>query len=494
MSRPDRPLRFTRPRATCAALALASATLIPGCAATGSLAAHRHELRLLVPSEDGAANDDHPRLAWTGLGVDAASYRVSVFADEARARPIESTTVTEPSVTLSASYDDGQRVYVRVEAFDSSGSPLGAADSRFHVVPIPYDVPRAAVTISDPQRRASGYTLFNVQDPLPPEQDQRVAALLVVNAHGEIVWWRRFPPGFVTDAWVGDDGRLRYVYSPNGGPSQAFESSWDGAPSWTSRDGTLVHHDVRLGPEDRYLYLTTVVRDVLGTPFEGDGIELVDPATNQVTWSWNIFDHVPVTDFNAIDLVAPGVNGQGQDWTHCNALAWDPKRKRIWLSVRNLSRLLAIDYPSGEVRATIGESGLGGDALMDHQHAPELEDDGSILYFDNGLDRGWSRVAGFTWDEQAGTVSQTFDWRDDSRFYDPALGDVDRLPDGHLLITSGVGGTLLGKPARLIEISAEGEKLWQLELGSGARLGGYWIYRAQRLDERQLPAAARPFG
>lgn len=471
----------------------AIAGALAGCGSSGAAVSNRHELRLIAPSTDGAANSEHPRLVWAGLGEPAASYRVEAFADDAHTQSIEAATTAVPELTLSAPYDAGQRVYVRVEALDGAGLSLGRADSRFHAVPLPDDLPRAAVPILDAARGGGGYTLFNIQDPLPPQQEDRVAALLVVNAHGEVVWWRRFPAGFVTDAWVGADGRLRYVYSPNGGPSQAFESSWDGASSWRSRDGALVHHDLTVGPDDRYLYLTTVVREVLGTPFEGDGIELVDPATNQVTWSWNIFDHIPVTDFNGIDLLLPGVNGQGQDWTHCNALAWDPKRRLIWLSVRNLSRLLAIDYPSGEVRATFGETGLGGEELMDHQHAPEIDDDGSLLYFDNGLDRGWSRVAGFAWDAAAGTVTPTFEWRDDAKFYDPALGDVDRLANGHLLITSGVGGTVLGKPARLIEISAEGEKLWQLELGSGQRPAGYWIYRAQRLSSDQLPDGANPF-
>ncbi len=464
-----------------------------GCGGGSGSERNAPELRLISPSADGAANAAQPSLTWAG-GDGAAGYRVSLFADERHTQPIEEQSVEAPATTARTEFAAGDVVFARVEALDGAGIATRAADSRFRVLPTPADFPPISVTFHESERAQPGYTLFNIQDPLPPQQEDRVGALVVVNAHGEVVWWQRFEAGFVTDARVLPNGHLLYVYSPNGGPSQAFEGTWDGDVVWRSRDGVQVHHDVGVGPDGHYLYLTTIVRNVLGTPFEGDGIELVDPTTNDVLWSWDIFDHIPVTELNAIDLALPGVNGEGQDWTHSNAVVWDSARSLIWLSVRNLSRILAIDYPSGTVRATFGDEGLGGASFMDHQHAPEVLADGSLLYFDNGLERGWSRVAGFAWDEAASSITPTFEWRDDASFYDPALGDVDRLANGNVLVTSGVGGTVLQKPARLVEITPAGTKVWELDLGNGGRLLGYWIYRAERLAPDQLPDFARPFG
>lgn len=451
------------------------------------------ELRLVSPSPDGVANAAQPRLTWEG-SERAASYRVTLFADTQHSRSIEAQTVDTPSATARTAFALGDLVYARVEALDGAGLAFRAADSRFRVVPVPSDFPPIAISIRDARRMQPGYTLLNVQDPLPPHQEDRVAALLVVNDHGEVVWWLRFEPGFVTDARLLPNGHLLYVYSPNGGPSQAFESTWDGAVTWRSRDGVEAHHEVTPGPDGHYLYITAIARDVLGVPFEGDGLELVDPLTNRVLWSWDIFDHVAVTDVSAADLLLPGTTLQGQDWTHSNGVVWDQARGVLWLSVRNLDRMLAIDYPSGAVRAVIGKNGLGGDGLMDHQHAPELESDGSILYYDNGNQRGWSRVAGFQWNEAAGTATSTFEWRGEEPFLDPALGDVDRLPNGNLMVVSGVGGEALGKPARVLELGPSGDTVWELDLGNGVRLLGYWIYRAERLALDQLPAFARPFG
>ncbi|MHC4451547.1 MAG: hypothetical protein ACYS0E_15660 [Planctomycetota bacterium] len=44
-----------------------------------------------------------------------------------------------------------------------------------------------------------------------------------------------------------------------------------------------------------------------------------------------------------------------------------------------VGRLIGIDYPSGDVRITLGEG------LMSHQHAPEIQPDGSILVGENRL-------------------------------------------------------------------------------------------------------------
>ena len=136
----------------------------------------------------------------------------------------------------------------------------------------------------------------------------------------------------------------------------------------------LVHHDLGPGPGGMRMYLRYTFEEYEGALFEGDGIEIVDPATNAPLWSWNLFDHFRPEDLLDIpELGAPGrsgVEGSG-DWSHANAIVWDEARSLIWMSVRHFDRLIGIDYPSGDIRITLGKGGIGGAELMSHQHAPE---------------------------------------------------------------------------------------------------------------------------
>ncbi len=136
---------------------------------------------------------------------------------------------------------------------------------------------------------------------------------------------------------------------------------------------------------------------------------------------------------------------------------WDEKRSLIWVSLRHLSRIIAIDYPSGNIREVFGDGGLGGAALASFQHAPEIQSDGQILFFDNGNTRTVqeSRIVQFQWDEVNDTVAESFVWKTAPSFFDRAVGDADRLPNSNILVTSGTN-------ARLIEITTAGDVVWDM--------------------------------
>ena len=217
--------------------------------------------------------------------------------------------------------------------------------------------------------------------------------------------------------------------------------------------------------------------------YEGDGLELVDPATNQVLWEWNMFDHYDPTDWVVPEAARLGLSGRGVDWSHSNAAVWDPDRSLIWVSVRHFDQFIGIDYPSGQLAILLGNRGLGGPDLVSHPHAPEVQADGSLLFFDNGNLRtpqiSSARIIAF--DAQAGTSETTFVWQDNPPFYDRAVGDADRQPNGNILITAGVSG-------RIIEITPQGEKVWELAIDNPAT----WVYRTHQVDESLIPQAILP--
>lgn len=478
-------------------LALALASIPLGCGSSGgSGGGEPGALALVSPSPDGYANRAQPTFRWNPLDG-AARYRLSLFADPQRKTLIESQDVDGTETRGGAVLADRALVYARVEALDAGGAPYAHHDSRFAVVVVPDDYPQFEIVVRDGAKLQPGYTMMNLQDPVPPQPEDRIAAAVMVNSYGEIAWYLQRPRGYLTDVRVLENGHILYLYDADEGSDRGgFESTWDGQVVWKSRDGAILHHEVGVGPAGNYLYLTSLVQPVGGIlPFEGDGIELCDPATNEVVWSWNAFDHLDTGRVDPEDILLPGLSLIGLDWTHGNAVVWDAKRSLIWYSVRNFDQILAIDYPSGEIRATFGKDALGGAGLMNHQHAPEIEQDGSILYFDNRPDSEpkASRVAAFQWNERTDEVTPTFEWRDTPEFFDGVVGDADRQPNGNILITSGTANILPYKTARLMEITARGELVWDLRVTGGFRLTGFRFYRAERVLPHEVPFGVLPY-
>lgn len=129
-----------------------------------------------------------------------------------------------------------------------------------------------------------------------------------------------------------------------------------------------------------------------------------------------------------------------------------------------------------------------GDAFV-HQHAPEVQADGTILVYDNGNDRPgpdgapldppFSRVVGYEIDP-AGEAELVWEYRRDSRgipVYAQAVGDVDRLDNGNTLI---VDGFIDFERAEVVEIDAADEVARIITVESED--AGWLVYRAERID------------
>lgn len=437
-----------------------------------------------VTSPSQIANDAHPLIRWTQPG--ALRFVVSVWTDENRTTLIERIEVLGTKARMTTALSDGDTVWVEV---DSPKLSLRTPLRRFDVLLVPDHFPGFELVRSDPLFEQGGYKLFNLLDVFGPSLEERVPAMVLVNAAAEVAWWYTFDAiaGHLTDLRALPGGTLTFIARETGPApvtSVAYEMTWDGQIVWQSRPGIQVHHEVTQGPGGNRLYLKWVFQDFLGVSHEGDALELVDPATNEVLWEWNIFDHFLPADFQVPEVNNPGLSGKGVDWSHANAAVWDEARGLIWVSVRHFDRIIGIDYPSGEVRVTIGQDGLGGDGYMSHQHAPEIQDDGSILFWDNGNGHSPPRSSAkmFSFDEATGAFNSLFEWSDSPSFFDFAVGDADRQPNGNILITAGVS-------RRIIEIDPGGRKIWELMLG-GAR---HWIYRTQQVPASFIPPGTLPF-
>jgi hypothetical protein len=143
-------------------------------------------------------------------------------------------------------------------------------------------------------------------------------------------------------------------------------------------------------------------------------------------------------------------------------------------------------------------------------HDPEIHNDGTILFFDNGgytgrVEEGnpgnyHSRVVEYAIDEKALTATLAWEWpgtfdvdefyRTD--YYVPFWGDADRLQNGNVLIAAGRSGSAPETPqSRVTEVAKDdGLVVWELRMPreQGA---DYGIYRAERVYPLPL---VRPIG
>ncbi len=444
---------------------------------------------IVSPMPDSATNDMRPVIHWTTL-EDHDRFFVRLYRDAALTDLIEGIEVLGATqATPSSDLPDGTAVYAVVDVLDEEGNVLVTGPVfRFKVLLLPPDLPRFTLANRDAARSQPGYRLFNILDIMPPTPAERVTFLVLVNEEGQYVWWRKRERGSFTDARVLPSGHLLHIFqNPVAQTQRAFETTWDGQQEfWASRDTVKVHHEVGIGPGGNYLYLT-YTHQMVGTDlWEGDGLEIVDPVTGAVLWDWDAFDHLSTAEFDPEQILVTGRSGMGKDWTHANACVWDEARSIIWVSVRHLNRLVGVDYPSGDVRVVLGEGGLGGLPLMSFQHAPELQQDGTLLLFDNGNKRvpPYSRVVHLRWDETLNTVTELAEWRDTPDYFAAAVGDADRLPNANILV---VAGTI----RRIFELTPANENVWELNLDIANTR--YWVYRAEHVTREEIPPGVLPF-
>lgn len=252
-------------------------------------------------------------------------------------------------------------------------------------------------------------------------------------------------------------------------------------------------------------FSTEIVADQAIVRYDWDGTQTLDLSIAGILDTQRI-------GFDSLDR-----NGAAWDWCHANGVV--PVDNGLVVSVRHQDVVMKLDA-SGTLQWLLGTpSGWRSpwsDTLLTptgspfawpfHAHAPEVEEDGTLVLFDNQLhgytpyDEGIApspaRVVGYRVDEAARTVSQRFSFSDTTTgtLTSDALGDADMQPlTGNLLADygfvsaeGGVDNKDLGfatKSIRVVEYAPDGEVLADLRLhgDAGDPLEGWKSYRAERL-------------
>jgi phage terminase large subunit-like protein len=157
----------------------------------------------------------------------------------------------------------------------------------------------------------------------------------------------------------------------------------------------------------------------------------------EVVWTWhakNYFDKPPYD--NIFD----------EGWTHTNAVSRLPNGNTL-ISLRNFNVVVEVDA-KGEVVRTIGEG------IFDNQHDPEILPNGNLLTANHNRQpqNSGKPQAAVEIKPETGKIVWQYSIADQRSW---PLRDADRLANGNTLIT----GT-----TRIVEVTPEGEIVWQLKL------------------------------
>ncbi len=266
---------------------------------------------------------------------------------------------------------------------------------------------------------------------------------------------------------------------------------WDSNLRW--RLPLPAHHDLALAGDGTAYVITRQRREIEHAgrtiPVVDDRIVEVSP-DGDVRRSVSLFDRlrdrVPSSRLDAVAAqIAAGTNPDelGRDTPadvfHTNSIQLVPWEgatgPAALLSVRELNRLVVLDLGSGQVLWEWG------DRILEAQHHATLQPDGTILVFDNGIEREWSRILRL--DPRSGFHETVYSARG---FYSERRGGVEELPRGHLLITESARG-------RIFEVDADGRVLWEfynpdLTTSRSGKRKRAPVYRMTRVDPSLLPA------
>jgi hypothetical protein len=235
------------------------------------------------------------------------------------------------------------------------------------------------------------------------------------------------------------------------------------------------HHDADLLADGSILALVFTLRhdDATDRDILGDGVVVFDYETGEESWFIDLFDYYDYQLDYCPVCIETNLFGLAYDWTHGNALWFDEEHSHVYISVRNLDRILVVEYPSGDVVREIGD---GGETFA-HAHDPAYLDDGSILLFDNGLHRPsgaqYSRALQFR--ENGSELEVLWEYRETPDFFSANMGDVERLPSGDTIVTDGFNG-------RIVQVEPDGSKVWELQISPE----GLAIYKSRRIAKNQF--------
>lgn len=242
------------------------------------------------------------------------------------------------------------------------------------------------------------------------------------------------------------DGDLLVPVSAEPAPGEEFGAhllrmSWDGEVRW--RASMRAHHDAEQAPSGEIVALEQRFRR--DHPWEEEAL-LIDNAVQVRSPEGTLLRRVSLYDVlrdNAVGFalqpIPPFEGRRYIDLLHANSIETlrDTQladrhplyRPGNWLvSLRHQDAVIVVDPEARELVWFWGPGELSG------QHDAQMLENGNVLIFDNGLDRGRSRVVEL--DPVAGEIVWQYGTGDDPHFFTAGRGASQKLPNGNVLVVN----------------------------------------------------------
>lgn len=321
----------------------------------------------------------------------------------------------------------------------------------------PQQMPEVTVTISDGERIADSprfllgayYDLFGQ------------SYVVALDRHGRVVWYGPHEDdGINIEAELSADGNgvlfNRFGKDNSEDNSYIYHASFDG-DLLEQRRTPLAHHMFVQLPGGDIGYQQLLTYDIddpeTGEPetWAGDGIAIlsqdgtVTPVFSVWDWltpSWNDRMH--------------GFSIYGDlDWTHGNALKYDPVKDTWLLSLAHAADVFEIDRETETPLRIFGRDGYhdGDGPPFYYQHDPTLLGDDRLLVFETDPQTNSTGAAEFLIDDEAENLSPV--WSYDGDITSLYLGQARRLDNGDTFVNFGQGATMR-------EVTPDGEVVWEM--------------------------------
>lgn len=368
---------------------------------------------------------------------------------------------------------------------ESAAAPAAIS---FTTPALPSGMPSATVIRDESTPMTGGaYTMINHSRWCAGDHQR----LLLYDPEGRIRWYNDLPfpelnVGIETE-YLGN-GQFYWGggYSVNGRPEiddlytePLYVADFEGS------DSLQFHHESRpFDVADMMLSLHyTTNSDTDGNWWTGFGLVLHDSANSDILWRYDSQEGFD-------EGLLPGSSG-GADAYHSNAadLQEVDGRDVVYVSLYNLPWVIAIDTTDNHILWRFGYGGdftlvdpsgapLSDDHFQQGQHGIDVNGDRIVMY-DNGYWRGYSRAVEYSLDTTTMTATENWVWTDPG-WYEQALGDVDWLPDNHILVTQAhIQCYWPGRQQQVVEVDlTTGEPIWRLTWEDLVDAG----YRAERMD------------
>ena len=345
------------------------------------------------------------------------------------------------------------------------------------------------VTVHDAEHCYEGYTLFCESYEDPSQSADGTGKIYLIDMDGEVAHRWEVETALQSFARLLPNGNLVYPTRDRSDISEAGLRELDPESDVVWSYHCRVDHDFQVRDDGRLLIHT--IRDdtvpEIGPELKRNPYIVEIDREKTLHWEWAGEDHLDeireLLSEEEWAFVERRIEEEYSfDWAHNNTLQLVPPNEtyeaekardgpvrfepgNIVFSYRSVDVIGVIDYPSGEIVWAWGPSELDG------QHLPHVLENGNLLIFDNGTERGWSRVIELDPLTEEIVWEYTGDPREE--FYSKFISGAQRLPNGNTLICEGMD-------RHLFEVTPDCEVVWDYVSPFDDEASLRNVYRCQR--------------